>query len=49
MPARQRLDIFFIKINRNPGFFQETERGILDVVTVQVGNDRAVNFGEISI
>jgi hypothetical protein len=49
VPARQRLNILFIKINRNPAFFQEAERGILDVVTVQMGNDYPVNFEEVPV
>ena len=47
MPTGQRLDVLFVKINRNPAFFQEAEGGILDMVAVQMRNDRAVNFGKI--
>jgi hypothetical protein len=49
MATCQRLNIPFIEINWNPAFFQEAEGGILDMVAMQVGNDRAVNFGKISI
>ena len=49
MPTRQRFDILFVKINRNPAFFQEAEGGILDVVAVQMRNDYPLNSGEISI
>lgn len=49
MPAGQRLDVLFVKVNRNPAFFQEAEGGILDVVAVQMRNDRAVDCGEKSV
>jgi hypothetical protein len=45
MSARQRFDIPFVKINRDPAFFQEAKGSILDVVAVQVRNDYPIYCG----
>jgi hypothetical protein len=46
MPAGQMPNLLLINVDGNPTVFQDPERGIMNVIAVEVGDDHSVNCGE---